>query len=213
MKIMKRGKDEKIIIGIDEVGRGSLAGPVTVAVVAIPVNLKLPRLNLNRLRDSKKLTPRQREQWFQYIKSHNRIFYAVASVSPAKIDRINISKSANLAAFRAFSKLTSLQNVNIGKRPVQILLDAGLSLPAAIKHRAFIKGDEKFNCIKLASIVAKVSRDRFMGKMHKKFPVYGFDKHKGYGTKKHFAAIKKYGPGKIHRLTFLSETYKLKSIN
>ena len=87
---------------------------------------------------------------------------------------------------------------------MKVLLDAGLSLPSNIPYRAFIKGDEKFNCIKLASIVAKVSRDRLMaGKFHKKFPQYGFARHKGYGTKEHFLTIKKHGPSPIHRLTFI----------
>ena len=194
------------MVGIDEVGRGSLAGPVTVAAVAIPEKLNLTRSDLVRLRDSKKLSPKQREQWFQYIRSHNRIFYALASVSSAGVDKLNVSQAANLAASRAFFKLMTSQVVHLKKKRLKIFLDAGLSLPADIPSRTFIKGDERFNCVKLASIIAKVSRDRLMaGKFHKKFPQYGFVHHKGYGTKEHFLAIKKHGSSPIHRLTFIKK--------
>lgn len=202
----------KYIIGIDEVGRGPLAGPVTVAAVAARVNLKL--------KDSKKLSPKQREIWFDYIKESQkskaksqRLYYAIASVSPKVIDRINISKAANLAATRAFQKLvnsyaiasvlTKNNNVN-----VKIFLDGGLYLKKLqttnykLKTKTIIRGDEKIPAISLASIVAKVTRDRMMRKLHKKYPRYAFDQHKGYGTKKHFKAIKKYGPSPIHRKSF-----------
>jgi len=263
----KREKYEKrYTIGIDEVGRGALAGPVTVAAILLPQNFSMkirvyPRLNPRisasaKLRDSKKLSPRQRELWFQYITQTNTnetrtntdgqrqfvlrrrptkpvsslsrndarrllrgprqsaIYYAVASVSPKVIDKIGISNAANLAASRATAKLLqylTIVNYN-SKIGIKIFLDGGLYLDKNISVNqrthprlsasTIIKGDEKVPAIMLASIIAKVTRDRFMLKLHKKYPQYGFDKHKGYGTKFHIKAIKKFGLSPIHRQTF-----------
>lgn len=204
-------KKLRYIIGIDEVGRGALAGPVTVAAVAITVNPKpkirnpKPRL---KLRDSKKLTPRQRETWFGYIKTHPGIFYTTAGVSPKIIDKINISNAANLAATRAIARL--LTNRKLANGGLKIFLDGGLYLNTktlmANGHwsnpKTIIKGDEKIPAITLASIVAKVSRDRLMKKLHRKFPRYDFINNVGYGTKKHLRTIKKYGRLPIHRKSF-----------
>ena len=206
----------KYIIGIDEVGRGPLAGPVVVAALAVPTKLRIKNAELRKnfksakLRDSKKLSLKQREIWFEYVKKHPKIFYAIASVSPKVIDKINISNAANLAATRAFQKLvnsyaiasvlTKNNNVN-----VKIFLDGGLYLNKKyprLSASTIIKGDEKIPVISFASIVAKVTRDRMMRKLHKKYPQYGFDKHKGYGTKKHFKAIRKHGLSPIHRKSF-----------
>jgi len=161
----------------------------------------------NKLRDSKKLTGKQREEWARYIKNHPRIFYAVARCRPKTIDKINISQAANRAAARALKKLWLM----IGGGNVRnVLLDGGLYInnPTSIMEhldpQTIIKGDEKYNCVKLASIVAKVCRDKFMKKIHKKYPEYGFNRHVGYGTKAHIRAIKKRGPCDLHRLTFLS---------
>lgn len=203
---------KRFILGIDEVGRGCLAGPVTVAVVALPRKLRVISYKLwGRLRDSKKLSAKQREKWFRWIKANSKIFYAKASVYPKMIDRINISQAANLAATRALRKLCS----KIGDRNVRsVLLDGGLyinNFNSIIDHldpRTIIKGDEKYNAIKLASIVAKVSRDRVMRRNHKKFPQYGFDQHVGYGTKIHMTAIKKHGYCELHRLSFLKNFVK-----
>lgn len=195
------------IIGIDEVGRGSLAGPVTVAAVAATVNSKFhpPAGGQNsklKLRDSKKLSPNQRECWFNYIKGRPRLFYSIASTYPKLIERLNISQAANLAAARALKKLV-VSHPGLAIR-AKVLLDGGLYLKNLKPYsRTVIKGDEKYNCIKLASIAAKVRRDYLMRRNHKKYPRYGFDKHKGYGTKKHLRAIKKYGPCRIHRQAFL----------
>ncbi len=188
------------IIGIDEVGRGSLAGPVMVAAVALSVKKRF-----KNLRDSKKLSPKAREQWFRVIKSEKEIFYAVCRVTPKKIDEINISASANLAATRAFIKL--IKNSKFKTENYKIFLDAGLSLSKSLNLKfhipnSIIKGDEKINAIKLASIVAKVTRDKYMVKLHKLYPKYGFNIHKGYGTKRHLRAIKKYGISNVHRCTF-----------
>lgn len=204
-------RNKKIVhIGIDEVGRGPLAGPVTVAVLALPVGEKF-----KNLRDSKKLSELQRNGWFFVIKNNPKIFYATASVYPKVIDRINISRAANLAATRAFKKVMELCGYKLSK--VRVFLDGGLyvnhvqnsSTHQLYNFRTIIRGDEKFNCIKLASIVAKVKRDRLLTRYHKKFPQYGFDKHKGYGTKAHIGAIKKIGVCAMHRLTFVKNFVKL----
>ena len=187
-----------------------MAGPVTVAAVAAPAKSKfqIPNSKL-RLKDSKKLNAVQREKWFKWIKNHSKIFYAKANVYPKTIDRINISQAANLAATRAVARLLGYRVKGMGYR-VKVFLDGGLYLvksltpkPYTLYPRTVVKGDEKFNSIKLASIVAKVSRDRIMRRNHKKFPKYGFDKHVGYGTKSHIRALKKHGICELHRLTFL----------
>ncbi|MFA5098976.1 MAG: ribonuclease HII [Candidatus Paceibacterota bacterium] len=207
-------KKRKYIIGIDEVGRGPLAGEVTVAAILLQKNFRFTKPNFQKklkLRDSKKLSPKQREIWFEYIKEELCLGYAVASVSPKKIDRINISNAANLAAVKAFESLIKKTKIKIEN--CEVCLDGGLYLKttnnklqtAKYKQRTIIRGDEKIPAISLASIVAKVIRDKKMEKSHKKYPQYGFKNHKGYGTKEHFRAIKKHGPSKIHRLTFLKK--------
>ena len=223
---MQKLGSRKYIIGIDEVGRGSLAGPVTVAAVALPIKFRRSG-SQPPLRDSKKLTPLQRERWFEYIKSRPQIFYAVSHVSPGVIDRINVSNAANQAAFRAFSRLNTRLDFDESKRAkymlagipttnLRVYLDSGLKLPCPLSQvscptvKTFIRGDEKFNVIKFASIVAKVTRDKYMVNLHKKIPHYQFDCHKGYGTKKHLRAIKKHGFCQIHRSTFLKSFVPVK---
>lgn len=238
-------------VGVDEVGRGPLAGPVTVAAVAILLKSKtwksdLLRLKGNtgssdfpKLKDSKKLTPRQREIWFDYIQhlsnpsrmkpnnarifddhpnsfkvNSRNLFYAVASVSPKVIDRINISQAANLAATRAVKKILT-SNKKLTTNNCKVFLDGGLYLSNELRTKNYklktvVRGDEKIPAIMLASIAAKVSRDRLMVKLHKKYPLYGLKQHKGYGTKKHIKAIKKYGATKTHRLTFLKKILRIK---
>lgn len=196
----------KYIIGVDEVGRGPLAGPVMVAAVLIPRQLRLTKIkNGGRtlgLRDSKKYTGRGREVWFNYIDNHPHISYALSTVSAGVIDRVNIARATNIAATRAVKRLIDHQNVE--KKKCNILLDGSLGLlDDSLDYRVIIRGDEKINAIKLASIIAKVKRDRKMVRFHSIYSCYAFDEHKGYGTKKHQKAIKKYGPSKIHRLTFI----------
>lgn len=196
------------IIGIDEVGRGPLAGPVVVSALAIPRNYKLQIADSKLfLRDSKKLSAKQREAWFGIIKNNPRIFYAVARIYPQKIDAINITSAANLAATKALKKL--ITNYKLPIASCKTFLDGGLYLQKylysefrILYSRTIIKGDEKIPVISLASIVAKVTRDKYMVKLHKKYPQYGFNQHKGYGTKAHIEAIKKYGLSDVHRLTF-----------
>jgi ribonuclease HII len=199
----------KYVIGIDEVGRGALAGPVVVAALAIPEKFRIiKKENFPKLKDSKKLSPRQREIWLGWIKSRSEIFYATAGVYPKVIDRINISRAAELAAGRAFKKLARKIGTVSAKRS-EILLDGGLYLRGfdfqKLKQKTIIKGDEKIPAISLASIAAKVFRDGIMRKKRGDYPEYGFSSHKGYGTKNHFCEIRKFGITKIHRLTFLKQ--------
>lgn len=187
------------IIGVDEVGRGALAGPVTVAVALIP-----SKTNFKKLKDSKKLSPAQREKWFKVFKNDPKIRYVTAKIHPRKIEKINISKAANLAAFRAFIRLTT--NYSLLPTNYQVFLDGGLYLGNGknrLPAKTVIRGDQKIPAIKIASIIAKVSRDKLMTRLAKKHPKFGFEIHKGYGTRAHYAAIKKFGPSEIHRLTFL----------
>jgi ribonuclease HII len=192
------------VIGLDEVGRGSLAGPVVVAAAALPEKLKLPKL-----KDSKKLTPQAREHFWRYAKKSRVIFFETARVYPSLIDEINISQAANLAATRALERL--LKKGKFGDRKLKVFLDGGLYLLRTgsfwangylLKAKTVVKGDERIDAIKLASVVAKVVRDRYMLKIHQLYPQYGFNFHKGYGTKFHRQAIRRYGLLKIHRKSF-----------
>lgn len=210
----------KYVIGIDEVGRGALAGPVVVAAVAIPLDflhtlpplagLALPttRAHGHRrklpFRDSKKLNERQRESWFAYFKKHPRLFYALAKVHAKAIDGINISHAANVAAFRALERLMKRSGINPHSK---VFLDGGLFAGNGKKRvtraKTVVRGDEKIPAVKIASIIAKVKRDALMKRLAKKYPKYGLEMHKGYGTRKHLAAIRRHGPSKAHRATFL----------
>ena len=161
------------------------------------------------MRDSKKLSAKQREEWFALINQHPKIMHARASVYPKTIDRINISNAANLAAVRALEKL--LARHKIPGRQCKVLLDGGLFLKTLnsksniLNPRTIVKGDEKFNAIKLASIVAKVNRDRIISNNDREYPEYGLAQHKGYATRVHRKAVRKYGPSEIHRLSFLTK--------
>ncbi len=182
----------KYIIGIDEAGRGPLAGPVVVAGIRIR-RITDRELRANKIKDSKKLTARQREEWFKVLTNHPKIEWAAVKVWPKTIDRINISRSANLGAYRVYRRLLA----------GTALLDGGLKLPSYIPHEVIIKGDERIPVIAAASIIAKVIRDRTMLRLHKKYPQYGLDKHKGYATGIHRAAVKKFGPSDVHRKSFV----------
>ena len=195
----------RYIIGLDEVGRGALAGPVTVGAVVLPAGTKLATIAGGLpLRDSKKLTPHQREEWVSRLKMAGMVPYVVASVSAKQVDRSNISRAANAAAGKAFRKLSGRHKVDIKR--AKIFLDGGLFLPEGVARfanaRTVVKGDEKIPAVSLASIVAKVHRDRLMTKRHEKFPQYGFARHKGYGTRAHIRFVKKYGLSPMHRKTF-----------
>lgn len=199
------------IIGIDEAGRGPLAGPVVIA--GVKLKTKNPCLVgrqekskiFSRIRDSKKLSAKRREEWFRTLTANPEVEWAVAKVWPGVIDRINIAQATNLGARRVCSKLF-VESLALHKRraklSTQILLDGGLQLPRRIPHKTIIKGDEKVPIISAASIIAKVTRDRIMLRLHKKYPQYRFDIHKGYGTKMHRGLVKQFGYSKIHRTSF-----------
>ena len=213
-------KKEAYVIGIDEVGRGALAGPVVVAAALVParrgawLGARAVR-GFGRLKDSKKLTPRQREAWVSYFKNISGagmargVRFAAARIYPRGIERLNISGAANRAAARTLAALGKKYGIDTAKTP--IFLDGGLFLGSReLQARAFpraktvVKGDEKIPAIAAASIVAKVARDRFMVKLARRYPAYSFEVHKGYGTAAHRAALKKSGPCEAHRLTFLA---------
>ena len=207
----------KRTFGIDEVGRGALAGPVVVAVVALPKGFKAKDAKLGELRDSKKLSAKKREAWAGYLKDRPDFCCALARVYPRQIEKHNISRAANMAAERAFWRLS--KNTYIagaaGTRAyaskTAVFLDGGLFLgngghTPGITAKTVVKGDETIPAITVASIVAKVHRDRMMVRLGKKYPAYGFEVHKGYGTYAHRAAIKKHGPSDAHRLTFLKKS-------
>lgn len=190
----------RTIIGIDEVGRGPIAGPTCVAAFRMfgsELQTKNPKLSL---RDSKKLTPRQREAWFEEIKilqSEGKCDFAVTMISAKIIDQIGISKAIQNALNQ------SLLSLNPNSDSL-ILLDGSLKAPKEFKNqKTIIKGDEKIPAISFASIVAKVTRDRLMKRLAKKYPVYDFEVHKGYGTRAHYQKLKKHGLSAIHRHSFL----------
>jgi ribonuclease HII len=188
----------KYSLGIDEAGRGPLAGPV--AVGAVRVGKSFDKKIFKGIKDSKKLSPQKREEWFlraEDLQKAGTLDWAVALVSEKVIDKQGIAPAIRLGMKRCLQKLSANTNDHI-------FLDGGLKLPAEyIFQETIIKGDEKVAVISLASICAKVMRDRYMTKLSKKYPKYGFDIHKGYGTEVHIKAIKKHGASKAHRKSFL----------
>jgi ribonuclease HII len=199
----------RYVIGIDEVGRGALAGPLTVGAVVIPAGFRVPKgRDVPPLRDSKRLSRRQRELWVEKLKKCEDVAFVTARIKSKTIDRLNVSHAANVAAARACERTIALSCA--APSSFNVYLDGGLYLdkrtsPELVKLKAktIVRGDEKINAIKLASITAKVSRDRYMVRLGRQYPKYGFDIHKGYGTKKHIRAIRRHGPSDVHRLTFL----------
>ena len=179
---------KKIIAGVDEVGRGSLIGPVYAAAVILNSNI-----NKKKLKDSKKLNKTKREILAKYIKKNST--WAIGSASLKEIETINILNASLLAMKRAIKKLK--------KKPALVLID-GNKIPEIknYKLKSIIKGDQKISEISAASIIAKVSRDRLITNLSKNFKKYGWSKNAGYGTKDHIVAIKKYGVTKFHRKTF-----------
>ena len=190
----------KWYIGIDEVGRGPLAGPITICAFA--TKERDPKF-LRGIKDSKKLTEIKRKDWLKKITGEEKtgnVVFSVQSSDHGAIDDLGITEAVNLAIKEA------LKQLNIPPGSCNVLLDGGLKAPAEyIYQETIIKGDEKEKIIAAASIVAKVDRDSFMYEQAIKYPEYGFSEHKGYGTSAHYEAIKKHGLSKIHRRSFLSE--------
>jgi ribonuclease HII len=211
-------KGYRLVAGIDEVGRGALAGPVAAAIVALKGSLEgrlldkspkatgISKLTLNGVprrtfsktasfRDSKLLTPKQREEIFEIIKNEPSVEWRVSFVWPKVIDRINIWQATLLAWRRCLQKLNP--------RPDFLFLDGRTEIPGLeIAQRAIVKGDQKIALLSLASIVAKVSRDKLMERLEKKYSQYSLAQHKGYGTRLHFERLVKFGPSEIHRRSF-----------
>lgn len=183
----------KWLVGIDEAGRGPLAGPVSVGAVMVPHDFNFSIFK--NLKDSKKLSEAKRDEFFKVIK---KMKFAVVMVSNKIIDKKGISYAINFAIKSLLKKL----NPNI--KNTKIFLDGSLKAPEKFIQETIIKGDEKIPVISLASIAAKVTRDTYMKKISKKYPLFNFHIHKGYGTKNHISLIKKHGPTELHRKTFLS---------
>ncbi len=210
----------RVTIGIDEVGRGALCGSVTVAAFTfLRRDGFLAEMHGVSLRDSKCLTPRARERWFSYLKKADRegkVAFATARVSAQVVDRINIRNAANLAATRAYERLVARRGFS--PRELTVLLDGGLFIApereaAPRRTRTIVRGDEKVPEIQLASIVAKVTRDKAMTRLHTRHPRYGLAVHKGYGTRAHAHALVRFGPVEgLHRLTFIRKFLKVRTV-
>ena len=181
------------VCGCDEAGAGPLAGPVYAAAVILPFGVELPGLN-----DSKKLTEKKREALFPVIREQ-AVAWAVARVEAAEIDETDILSARMKAMQLAIDRLTPAPDFALldGNR------DHGRSAAVTTPHRMIVKGDSLSASIAAASILAKVSRDRYMKEIAAQYPQYEFDRHKGYGTKRHYELLRQYGPSPIHRRSFL----------
>ncbi len=177
-----------IVAGVDEAGRGPLAGPVVAAAVVLD-----PENPIAGLDDSKKLSPSRREALLPEILAKARAV-ALAAAGPREIERINILQASLRAMATAVERL--------GLAPAHILIDGNKRIPVSLPQTPLVKGDSRCACIAAASVVAKVYRDRVMARMDGRFPGYGFGKHKGYPTRDHLAALELHGPCRIHRRTF-----------
>lgn len=183
----------KMICGVDEAGRGPLAGPVCAAAVILPKGLELPGLN-----DSKKLTDKKRRELFPIIKEQ-AVAYGIGLASHDEIDEINILQATYLAMERAIAQLE-------GKADFA-LIDGNRAKDFGLPVRTVVKGDSLSASIAAASVLAKVTRDDIMLEMAEKYPEYGFEVHKGYGTKAHYEALRTHGHSAIHRMSFLKKFY------
>ena len=182
-----------LICGVDEAGRGPLAGPVYAAAVILPRDAVIEGLN-----DSKKLTEKKRDALFDVI-TERALTYGIASASVEEIEKLNILNATFLAMNRAVAKLDPA--------PELALIDGNRNTGIAMPSRCIVKGDSRCADIAAASILAKVSRDRYMLNLAEKYPQYHFEQHKGYGTKLHYEALREYGPSPEHRLSFLRKMH------
>ncbi len=188
----KLKKKYKHIAGLDEAGRGPIAGPVVAAAVVVK-NYPPTHFPWQEIRDSKKLSVKKREKLCQLLTHHPEIEWGIGKVSEKIIDKINILQATKLAMEKAVKNL---------KKADFFLLDGNFKINSKIPQKSIIKGDDKVFSIAAASIIAKVKRDAIMKRMDKKYPEYGFSRHKGYPTKHHKKMLKKYGSCKIHRQSF-----------
>ncbi len=186
-------KGVKLICGVDEAGRGTLAGPVCAAAVILPPNLDIPGLN-----DSKKLSDKQRRELFPVIKEQ-AVAYGIGIADHTEIDEINILQATFLAMDRAIAQLPV--------KPELALIDGNRKKDFGVPAETVIRGDSLSASIAAASVLAKVTRDDIMMELDREYPQYGFSVHKGYGTKAHYAALTEFGPCAIHRMTFLKKFY------
>ena len=186
-------KGVKIICGVDEAGRGPLAGPVCAAAVILPPNAEIPGLN-----DSKKLSDKKRRELYPIIKEQ-AIAYGIAFADHKEIDEINILQATYLAMERAINQLSV--------KPELALIDGNRAKDFGIPVETVVHGDSLSASIAAASVLAKVTRDDVMLQMAEEYPGYDFEIHKGYGTKAHYAALTEKGPSPIHRMTFLKKFY------
>lgn len=183
----------KLICGVDEAGRGSLAGPVCAAAVILPPNIDIPGLN-----DSKKLSDKKRRELFPII-CEKAIAYGIAFATHEEIDEINILQATYLSMERAIGQLEPKADF--------ALIDGNRAKDFGIPLETVVGGDGRSASIAAASVLAKVTRDNYMMEMAEKYPEYGFEIHKGYGTKAHYAALTQFGTCPIHRTTFLKKFY------
>lgn len=186
----------KLIAGVDEAGRGPLAGPVCAAAVILPPSIDIPGLN-----DSKKLSDKQRRALMPVIKE-NALAYGIAFATETEIDEINILQATFLAMRRAVDQLSV--------KPELLLIDGNRKCDFGIEAETVVHGDSLSASIAAASVLAKVTRDDYMLEQAEKYPQYGFEVHKGYGTKAHYAALLKHGHCPLHRMTFLKKFYGTK---
>ena len=190
---IENGLNVGVICGVDEAGRGPLAGPVCAAAVILPQGEIIPGLN-----DSKKLTDKKRRELFPIIKE-KAVAYGIAFASHEEIDQINILQATFLAMERALAELKI--------KPELALIDGNRQKDFGINVETVVKGDSRSANIAAASVLAKVTRDDYMEAMALEYPGYGFEIHKGYGTKAHYEALRNLGPSPIHRMTFLKKFY------
>ncbi len=188
-----QGRGYRCICGVDEAGRGPLAGPVCAAAVVLPFGCEIPGLD-----DSKKLSDKRRRELFPIIQE-KALGYAIAFADHKEIDDLNILQATFLAMERALKALPC--------QPDIVLIDGNRSRDFGVETQTVVHGDSLSASIAAASILAKVTRDDYMMKMAETYPGYGFEIHKGYGTKAHYAALEALGPCEIHRMTFLKKFY------
>ena len=181
------------VCGVDEAGRGPLAGPVCAAACILPVGLEIPGLD-----DSKKLSPQKREELYDVI-VESALSYGIAFASVEEIEALNILNATFLAMNRAIEQLSP--------QSALALIDGNRNSGIRIPSRCVVKGDSLCADIAAASVLAKVTRDRYMLSMAEEYPQYGFEKHKGYGTALHYSALRSYGPCPIHRPSFLKKMH------